>query len=148
MRIFCELRGIKKKFEQWAKCPPVLYAKPSNKGFTISLQKIVILKLASIFLVRVFRNILISSVRMMLTMSKIFARIICETTEWEVNYFNTKKMLFWRLFSVIFSSVGSSSSAIVASFAYAGFRPAVNRLNQDTTVYYSSYFANCFNLVS
>ena len=34
-----------------------------------------------IFLVRVFRNILIPSVRMTLTMSKMFARSICQTIE-------------------------------------------------------------------
>ena len=27
------------KYEQWAKCPFVLYAKPSNKRFIIPLQK-------------------------------------------------------------------------------------------------------------
>ena len=43
------------------------------------------------FLVRVFRNVLIPSVRMMLTMSNIFARIICQTIEWEVNYSTAKK---------------------------------------------------------
>ena len=30
MRIFCELR-----YEQWAKCPLVLYAKPSNKVYMV-----------------------------------------------------------------------------------------------------------------
>ena len=58
----------------------ILYAKPSNKRFIIPLQN-VILQLASIFWVRVFRNILIPSVRMTSTMSKMFARIICETVE-------------------------------------------------------------------
>ena len=58
----------------------ILYAKPSNKRFIILLQN-VILQLAYIFWVRVFRNILIPSVRMTSTMSKMFARIICETVE-------------------------------------------------------------------
>ena len=80
------LRG-EEKYEQWAKCPLVLYATRSNKRFLFPVQKIVNLQLASIFLVRVFRNILIPSVRMMLTMSKIFGRIICQTIKWEVNYF-------------------------------------------------------------
>ena len=44
-------------------------------------------------------------------------------------------LLFWLLFSILFSSVGSSNSAIVAPFASAGIRPVINRLNQDTTVY-------------
>ena len=39
MRIFCVLRRGEEKYEQWAKCPLVLYAKPSNKRFIISLQK-------------------------------------------------------------------------------------------------------------
>ena len=60
--------------------PLVLHAKPSNKRFIIPLQN-VILQLASIFWVRVFRNILIPSVRMTSTMSKMFARIICQTVE-------------------------------------------------------------------
>ena len=51
-----------------------------------------------------------------------------------------KNLLFWLLFSILFSSVGSSSSAIVAPFASAGIRPVVNRLNQDTTVYYGLVF--------
>ena len=51
-----------------------------------------------IFWVRVFRSILIPSVRMTLTMSKMFARSICQTIEWEVNYSTAKKMSFWLLF--------------------------------------------------
>ena len=49
-------------------------------------------------------------------------------------------MLFWLLFSISFSSAGSFSSAIVAPFPSAGIRPVVNRLNQDTTVYYGLLF--------
>ena len=51
-----------------------------------------------------------------------------------------KNLLFWLLFSILYSSVGSSSSAIVAPFASAGIHPVVNRLNQDTTVYYGLVF--------
>ena len=43
----------------------------------------VILQLASIFLVRVLRNTLIPSVKMTLTMNKMFAGIICQTIERE-----------------------------------------------------------------
>ena len=123
MWYFSEPCRGEEKYEQWAKCPLVLYAKPSNKRFIISLQKIVILQLASIFLVRVFRNILIPSVRMMLTMRKIFARIICQTIEWEVSYFTGsrgyvfvvrtskpvenlwKKGLFWSRYSFVTHSI-------------------------------------------
>ena len=64
-------------------------------------KKIVILQLASIFLVRVFRNTLIPSVKMTLTMNKMFAGIICQTIEREVDYSTAKKkkLLFWLLFS-------------------------------------------------
>ena len=44
--------------------------------------------------------------------------------------FYIKNLLFWLLFSILFSSVGSSSLAIVAPFASAGIRPVVNRFNQ------------------
>ena len=130
-------------YEQWAKCPLVLYAKSLNKRFIIPLQKKnVIWQLASIFLLRVFRSILIPSVRMTLTIRKMLARIICEKIEWEVNFFYCKrKMLFWLLFSSKSILNILILSAIVAPFASAGIRPVVNRLNQDTTVYYG--FAFC-----
>ena len=113
MRIFCDLRssfpspaGTKKNTKQWTKCPLVLYVKPSNERFIIPLQrKNCYLQLASIFLVRVFKNVLIPSVRMTLTMSKMFTRIICQTIEWDVNYSTAKRkkihmyILFWLLFS-------------------------------------------------
>ena len=147
MRIFCELRRRgEEKYEQWAKCPLVLYAKPSNKGSLFQYKKNCYFAIGFYFLVRVFRNILIPSVRMMLTISKICARssgcqtIICQTIEWEVNYSTEEIMLFWLLFSIIFSSAGWSSSAIVAPFASAGIHPVVNWLNQDTTVYYGLVF--------
>ena len=82
MRIFCELRSIfpspaeaRKSTSNEQKCPLVLYAKPSNKRFIIPLQKIVILQLASNFLVRVFRNTLIPSVKMTLTMNNWIQKI-------------------------------------------------------------------------
>ena len=101
---FSEPRRGEEKYEQWAKCPLVLYAKPSNKRFIIPLQKIVILQLASIFLVRVFRNILIPSLRMTLTMSKMFARIICQSIEWKVNYSTAKNVILASIFYLIFVS--------------------------------------------
>ena len=78
----CELRGIfsspaggEEKYEQWGKCPLVLYAKPSNKRFIIPLQKkLLFCNWLPLFLVRVFKNILIPSVRMTLTRSKICKR--------------------------------------------------------------------------
>ena len=104
-----ELRSIfplpamaRKKYEQWAKCPLILYAKPSNKRFIITLQNIVILQLASIFWVRAFRNILIPCVRVTLTMSKMFARNICQTIEWEVNYSTAKKIYIYIYFGFYF----------------------------------------------
>ena len=74
----------------------------NHKRFIIPLQeKNVILQLASIFLVRVLRNILIPSVKMTLTSNKMFAGIICQTIEREADYSTAKKFLFWLLFSMV-----------------------------------------------
>ena len=86
------------KYEQRAKCPLVLYAKPSNKRFIIPLQKKNYLAIGFYFLERVFRDILILSVRMTLTISKMFARIICQTIEWEVNYFTAKEKWYFGFY--------------------------------------------------
>ena len=93
------------------------------------------------FLVRVIKKILIPSVRMTLTMSKMFARIICQTIEWEVYYSTArKKKCYFGFYFLVRVSKTSYSSAIVATFASAGIRPEVNQLNQDTTMYYGLVF--------
>ena len=92
--------------------------------------------MASILGVRVFRNILIPSVRMTLTMSNIFVRIICQTIEWEVNYSTAKKEEFILASIFYFTFV----RRFIQFFASAGIRPVVNRLNQDTIVYYGLVF--------
>ena len=51
-----------------------------------------------------------------------------------------RKMLFWLLFSIKSIQNILILSAAVAPFASAGIRPVVNRLNQDTTVYYGPVF--------
>ena len=50
-------KSCRKKYEQWAKCPLILYAKPSNKRFIIPLQKKNYLTIGFYFLVRVLRDI-------------------------------------------------------------------------------------------
>ena len=50
--VFSEPRRGEEKYEQWAKCPRVLYVKPSIRRFIILLQKGVIL--IQFYLVRVF----------------------------------------------------------------------------------------------
>ena len=49
-------------------------------------------------------------------------------------------MVFWLLFSNESIQNILILSATVAPFASAGIRPVVNRLNQDTTVYYGLVF--------
>ena len=49
-------------------------------------------------------------------------------------------MVFWLLFSNESIQNILILSATVAPFASAGIRPVVNRLNQDTTVYYGRVF--------
>ena len=70
------------------------------RGLLFHYKKIVILQLASIFLVRVFRNTLIPSVKMTLTKNKMFVGIICQTIEREVDFSTAKKTIilvsiFW-----------------------------------------------------
>ena len=148
MRIFCESRcifpnpaggrsGGGGKYEQWAKCPLVFYAKPSNKRFIIPPQKKgVILQVTSIFLVRVFRNILIPSLRMTLTMSKMFASIICQSIEWKVNYSTAKNVILASIFYLIFVSrfVQFSHSCSLCIRRYSPCCKPV-QFNQDTTLF-------------
>ena len=66
---------------------------------------------------------------MTLTMSKMFARIIYQTIEWEVSYSTAKK-------EVILASIFYFTFVrrFIQFFASAGIGPVVNRINQDTTV--------------
>ena len=61
-------------------------------------KKNVILQLFSIFLVRVLRNTLIKSVKMTLTMNKMFAGIICQTIEREADYSTAKKNCYFGFY--------------------------------------------------
>ena len=121
------------KIRAMSKCPLVFYAKPSNKRLIIPPKRCYF-AIGFYFLVRVFRNILIPSLRMTLTMSKC-SRVLYAKALNERLIILLQKMLFWLLFSIWFSSAGSSSSAIVAPFASAGIHPVVNRFNQDTTLF-------------
>ena len=77
------------------------YAKPLNKRFIISLQKkFVILQLASIFLVRVFRNTLIPSVKMTLTMNQIFHVLYVKPFNERLIFLLKKKCYFGFYFLV------------------------------------------------
>ena len=67
-------------------------------------------------------------------MTLMLARIICQTFEWEVDYFTAKeKCYFGFCFLVRGIQTILILAAIVAPFASAGIRPVVNRLNEDTT---------------
>ena len=63
--------------------------------------KIAFLQLASSFLVRVFRTTLIPSVKMTLTMNKLFEGIICQTIEREVDYSTAKKKCYFDFYFLI-----------------------------------------------
>ena len=74
---------------------------------------------------------------------KMFARIICQTIEWDVNYSTAKRKIYIYYFGFYFLvrvSKTSYSSVIVVPFESAGIRAVENRLNQDTTVYYGLVF--------
>ena len=91
------------KIRAMSKCPLVFYAKPSNKRLIIPPKRCYF-AIGFYFLVRVFRNILIPSLRMTLTMSKMFARIICQSIEWKVNYSTAKNVILASIFYLIFVS--------------------------------------------
>ena len=67
------------------------------RGLLFHYKKNVILQLASIFLVRVFRNTLIPSVKMRLTMNKMRVLYVKPLNE-RLNILLQKKLLFWLLF--------------------------------------------------
>ena len=75
------------------------------------------------FLVRVFRNILIPSVRMTLTMSKMFARIICQTIELEVDYFTTKENCYFGFYFLVRISKHPDSVSHSCSFCILWYSP-------------------------
>ena len=103
MRIFCELRSIfpslagarKNTSNEQNVC--LYYVLNHQIRGIIPLQKKNYLAIGY-FLVRVFRDILIPSVRMTLTISKMLAHIICQTIEWEVNYFTAKEKWYFGFY--------------------------------------------------
>ena len=150
MQIFCELRssypspaGTRKNTKQWAKCPLVLYAKPSNKRFIIPLQK------KNCYLQLVGHYFVGKSI-------KKSPDSVCEDdvnieqnvrAHYMSNHWMRKKKLIYIYIYIYFGfyflvrvSKTSYSSVIVAPFESAGIRPVVNRLNQDTTLYYGLVF--------
>ena len=91
------------------KCPLVLYAKPSNKRFIIPLQKNCYFAIGFYFFGKNIEkhpdSVCENDVNMM---NKMFAGIICQTIEREIDYSTAKKkLLFWLLFSIVnlFSTV-------------------------------------------
>ena len=64
-------------------------------------KKKIILQLPSMFLVRVFRNTLIPALKMTLTMNKMFAGIICQTIDREVDYSNAKNKCYFRFYFLV-----------------------------------------------
>ena len=93
MRIFCELRSIfsspagarKNKSNEENVRSYILYANHRIRGLLFPYKKNCYL-----------------SVKMTLTINKMFAGIICQTIEREVDYSTAKKeLLFWLLFSIV-----------------------------------------------
>ena len=146
MRIFCKLRsifpspaGARKNTSNEQNVRTYYMLNHRIRGLLFHYKKICYLVIGFNFLVRVFRSILIPSGRMTLTMSKMFARIMPNQIERLIMYCK-RKMLFWLLFSSKSIQNIPILLAIVAPSPSASIRPVVNRLNQDTTVYYGLIF--------
>ena len=147
MRIFCELRsifsrpcGARKNTTQLAKCPHVLYAKPSNKRFIIPLQKKLLFGNWFLFLGKSIQkhpdSVWENDVNNEQNVRAYYAKPLNE----RLIMYCKRKMLFWLLFSSKSIQNILILLAIVAPSPSAGIRPVVNRLNQDTTVYYGLVF--------
>ena len=149
MRIFCELRsifpspaGARKNTSNEQNVRSYYMLNHRIRGLLFHYKKKnVILQLASIFLGKSIQkhpdSVCENDVNSEQTVRAYYAKPLNERLN---KLFYIKILLFWLLFSILFSSVGSSSLAIVAPFASAGIRPVVNRFNQDTTVYYGLVF--------
>ena len=108
MRIFCELRGIfpsptgtRKTTSNEQNVHSYYMLNHRIRGLFFHYKENCYFAIGFYFLVRVLRNTLIPSVTMTLTMNKMFAGIICQTIEREVDYSTAKKLLFWLLFSIV-----------------------------------------------
>ena len=53
---------------------------------------------------------------------------------------------YFRVYS-LWGFITATSFAALAEVQVAGIRPVVNRLNQDTTLYYGLYFARSLDLI-
>ena len=131
MRIFCELHsiflspaGARKTTSNEQNVRSYYMLNHRIRGLLFHYKKIVILQLASIFLVRLFRNTLILSVKMTLTLNKMFADIICQTRLNERLIF-----LLQKKFVILASIFWQEYPKYPDSTSSAGIRPVVNRLN-------------------
>ena len=104
MRIFCELRsvfpstaGARKNTSNKQNVRSYYMLNHRIRGLLFHYKKNY-LAIGFYFLVRVFRDILILSVRMTLTISKMFARIICQTIAREVNYLTAKEKWYFGFY--------------------------------------------------
>ena len=109
-------------------------------GLLLHYQKIVVLQLASVFLVRVFRNILIPSVRMSLTMRKMFARIIYKPLSERLIIALKKKVVLASVFCFLVRVSTKNPDCVChsCSFCIHRYSPCLNP--QDTTAYYGLTF--------
>ena len=116
------------------------YAKPSNKRFIIPLQKtIAIWQLVSIFCKSIQKHpdsVWENDVNNEQNVRTYYAKPLNE----RLIMYCKRKMLFWLLFSSKSIQNILILLAIVAPSPSASIRPVVNRLNQDTTVYYGLVF--------
>ena len=81
-------------------------------------------------------------------MNKMFAGIICQTIEREVEYSNAKKLLFWLLFFSIVNLFSIVKIRFIPRFVQFShncsfilrFSPGSKPVKLDTTVYYGLVF--------
>ena len=132
MRIFCELRSI---FPS-----PAGARKNTSNEFIIPLQKKLVFGNWFLFFGKSIQkhpdSVWENDVNNEQNVRAYYAKPLNE----RLIMYCKRKMLFWPLFSSKSIQNILIVLAIVAPSPSAGIRPVVNRLNQDTTVYYGLVF--------
>ena len=148
MRIFCELRSIfpsptgerKNTSNEQNVRSYYNYAKPLNKRFIIPLQKKLLFGNWFLFFGMSIQkhpdSVWEKDINNKQNVRAYYAKPLNE----RLIMYCKRKMLFWLLFSSKSIQDILILLAIVAPSPSAGIRPVVNRLNQDTTVYYGLVF--------
>ena len=122
----------------WAKCPHVLYAKPSNRRVITPLPKNCCFTIGFYFFGKSIQKHPDSVCENVVNNEKNVRAYYIQTIEWEVNYCTEKKSCFGFYFLVRVSTKNPDCVCHSCSFCIHRYSPCLNL--QDTTAYYGLTF--------